>query len=83
MPGTLDHAVAAAVGQSFELLQRLIGQRLVTGARGPYGAVAEDARHLFVAVGGGDGGAMAESFLGQLQMFERDIVVGLILRHLA
>src|SRR6202043_4030925 len=78
--GTLNHAVAAAVGQSLELVQRLVGQRLVACAGGSYGTIAEDAGHLFVAVRAGNGRAMVEGFLGQLEMLESDRVVRLIFR---
>ena len=57
----LNHAVAAAVGHSFQLLQSLVGQRLVARAGSAHGAVAQDARHLLIAIGLRNRGAMAQA----------------------
>ena len=52
--GTLNHAVAAARGHRFQLLQRLIGQRRISRVSRAHGAVTQDAGHFLILVGFGN-----------------------------
>ena len=82
MVRTLNHVIAGTTGERFELLQSLLGQWMIASAGGTHRAVAEDVRHLLIAIGGGNDGLMVERFLGQLEVFQGDDVVGLIFRQM-
>ena len=75
----LNHAVATAGRHSFELLQRLVGQCRIPGMRGAHGTVAQNARQFLILIGLGNRAAMSQRLFRALQIFQRGIVVCLIL----
>src|SRR6202050_773787 len=74
---TLDDAVATAGSEGLELLQRLIGQRLVAHVRGAHRAGAQNAGEFLISVALGER-AVSQRFLGLLQILQRCVIVRLI-----